>query len=584
MSKSVGNGTVEFTLKPRVYTGSGLQADAFDERGNYLMSVNSPIRYQVTYKAGASFKENTEPSTNDVVNVIFKVYGTSISQDLHNSPSTDWEEIATIRKSRDVPNKGLGGLPSTYGITYNAGHRFTIDISSICNDLLSYSLCPIGKGTWARHTTSPYTLGGFRGSFGGMNGNGHPQDNDIRMYSQTMLTQNGAYRFIKLEATFELLQADGTVTTATSGSNPIKLAVGNVAVINSAPQWEEDSVYYQGTSNAAPNYVFNRVGNTSSAFLSKCPNFSSSNSSGMEIKKDVQLTDEAEWLYFYIFRTLGDTYQASALTYYADAAMLEVRTSDGNTVYLNNFRTLLKQPFGQFVDQNRYCVQNVSPYYIANSAVDINGSSVSSPFTANTQSYSVRYINRKNTNSAVIGMSEYRHYRIDRETEHPFGYVRFHWLNRMGGIDSYTAKRNVIEGISVDKNTFESKSPDRMWIQKGGLPFYFDDSVRGDLYRGGREVLNVEANRNHSVYTDPLNKAKAKWLEELITSPNVWIEYESDATKRLNELNSQLRPSTKTYIPVVVTNSDIETVNQESRLVKFNIEFTHSHSINTQRN
>lgn len=163
--------------------------------------------------------------------------------------------------------------------------------------------------------------------------------------------------------------------------------------------------------------------------------------------------------------------------------MLEVRTSDGNTVYLNNFRTLLKQPFGQFVDQNRYCVQNVSPYYIANSAVDINGSSVSSPFTANTQSYSVRYINRKNTNSAVIGMSEYRHYRIDRETEHPFGYVRFHWLNRMGGIDSYTAKRNVIEGISVDKNTFESKSPDRMWIQKADYLFTLT-IVLGEIYIG----------------------------------------------------------------------------------------------------
>jgi len=579
---SVGNGTAIYSLLPRVFSGS--QATAFDERQNYLMSVNSPIRYQILYKTGsASFKENSEPSVSDVVNVIFKVYGTSIAQNMGN-PTTEWQEIATIRKSRDVPNKGAGGIPIGGSIYYNEGHRFTIDISSICNDLLSYSLCPIGKGTWARHTTSPNTASGIRGSYGGMNGNGHPEDNDIQQISNTLLTQNGAYRYVKLEASFELLQADGTVATAVNGNTPITMNTGWIAVINSAPQWEEDSVYYSGTTGAAPSYAFDRTASTSRAFLSKCPNFSTSSGSGMEIKKDVQLTDEAEWLYFFVHKTLGDSYIASNLTFYADAAMLQVTTSDGSTVYLNDFRVLLEQPFGQFVNQNRYCVQNVSPDYIANNAVDINGSSVSSPFTANTEWYSVRYINRKNTNSAVIGMSEFRHYKIDRETEHPFGYVRFHWLNRMGGIDSYTAKRNVIEGISVSKNTFESKSPDKMWIQKGGLPVALDDSVRGDLYRGGREVLNIEANRNHSVYTDPLNKATAKWLEELITSPNVWIEYESDATKRLNALNSQLRPSTKTYIPVVLTNSDVETVNQESGLVKFNIEFTHSHSINTQRN
>tara|TARA_R110002020_G_scaffold120148_2_gene273840 strand:- start:678 stop:1145 length:468 start_codon:yes stop_codon:yes gene_type:complete len=155
----------------------------------------------------------------------------------------------------------------------------------------------------------------------------------------------------------------------------------------------------------------------------------------------------------------------------------------------------------------------------------------------------------------------------------------------MGGIDSYTAKRDVVEGISVDKNTFESKSPDKMWLQKNSAALLgFDDSVRGDLYRGGSEVLNVNANRNQSIYTEPLNKPMAKWLEEMITSPNVWIEHESEATKRRNTNTPNLRPSTKTYIPIVITNSDAETVNQESGLVKFNIEFTHSHSINTQRN
>jgi cytochrome c oxidase accessory protein FixG len=41
----------------------------------------------------------------------------------------------------------------------------------------------------------------------------------------------------------------------------------------------------------------------------------------------------------------------------------------------------------------------------------------------------------------------------------------------------------------------------------------------GDIYKGGREVTNVNAERVQSVYTEPLNKSVAKWLEEMILSP-----------------------------------------------------------------
>ena len=90
----------------------------------------------------------------------------------------------------------------------------------------------------------------------------------------------------------------------------------------------------------------------------------------------------------------------------------------------------------------------------------------------------------------------------------------------------------------------------------------------GDLYKGGREVLGVNADRVQSVYTEPLNKSVANWLEEMMLSPNVWIEKDTDATAKGNSSNPYLRPSTKGYIPVIITNSDIETVNQENGLVR----------------
>lgn len=569
---SVGNGTAIWSLRPREFSALSSQYQSFDERSNYMMSVNSPIRYQVTYNK-ANLYENTLPVTGDVVNVIFTIYGTS-DPDFSSSLSS-WEEIAEIRKSRDVPNAQAAGL---YGASYPLGHKFTIDISSVCNDLLSYSLCPIGKGTFG------YGAGRSSGMYGGMNGDGHPQDNNITAsgVSMSRLTQNGAYRFIKVKAQFETLQSDGTVALVANTS----ITDNNwIFIINSAPQWEEDSVYYWGGAwNSYAKSFFTKTSSTKNNFLSKCSNFSSSSGSDSEIMKPVRLADEAEWLYFWLYATYST---GNPITDYASKALLEVTTSDGVTAYLDDFESLLDTSlYSTGGAQKRYCVQNVSPSFINANAVTKTGAAFgSTPISDATEWYSVRYVNTKHSDASIVGLSQYRNFKIDREVENPYGYVRFHWLNRMGGVDSYTAKRDVVEGISVDKNTFESKSPDKMWLQKNSAALLgFDDSVRGDLYRGGSEVLNVNANRNQSIYTEPLNKPMAKWLEEMITSPNVWIEHESEATKRRNTNTPNLRPSTKTYIPIVITNSDVETVNQESGLVKFNIEFTHSHSINTQRN
>ena len=67
-------------------------------------------------------------------------------------------------------------------------------------------------------------------------------------------------------------------------------------------------------------------------------------------------------------------------------------------------------------------------------------------------------------------------------------------------------------------------------------------------------------------------------------SPNVWIEMNTEATKRGHETNPYLRPSVNGYIPVIISNSEIDTVNQSEGLVKFNIEYILSHKVVTQRN
>ena len=331
------------------------------------------------------------------------------------------------------------------------------------------------------------------------------------------------------------------------------------------------------------------------------------------------MDEQAEFLQWYV----TNTYNGSDPSDFYNLIELygETFTADGNLeneFVLVDFTTLLElndaNSFAQ--NQNRMLVQNVSPEFINNNAFATQSSSTGglpvgnyttpiSPITANTHRYRLYFRGFYNSNIPAPAPNpwvEVKHsatnwYQIDRENENiPYGYVRFHWLNSMGGIDSYTAKRDVVEGLTISRDVIERKSADRTWYQadSGAVnsaevnvadTSYISDTMRGgDIYKGGREVTNVNADRVQSVYTEPLNKSVAKWLEEIMLSPNVWIEKDTEATAKGNSSNPYLRPSTKGYIPVIITNSDIETVNQENGLVRFNIEYTLAHKVQTQRN
>ena len=77
---------------------------------------------------------------------------------------------------------------------------------------------------------------------------------------------------------------------------------------------------------------------------------------------------------------------------------------------------------------------------------------------------------------------------------------------------------------------------------------------------------------------------ESKWLEELLTSPNVWIELENDKSAYAKTRNSSMHPSDKDYFPVTITNADFTSISQEEGLVKLNIEYTMANPINTQSN
>ena len=587
------NGTVSWQIQPLDWSNSNLAGTFWGYRNNYLKSVNDPLRYQILWSS-TGVNEGTEPSAanyssgnGDVVNVIFKVE-TTVGDGY-------WQELGSVKKSRDIANKKYddGSQPS--------GHRFTVDISQLVSNELSYSLCPINKGTWQ----SNY--------YGGMNGGLTMQDNVLGASGGAMgtpisrynVSRNGTYRLLRVTVNYEIINGDGEIVSANTEdtSQPI-------AVINSVNQFEKDSLYYFAT------YSMNTSSSTKYRFLSRCPNSTDTSPLTYDFQKPIRIDEQAEYLQFYM-RKATSIDIGGAGSNYVGAIGLYVETflADGtaeNDFYIRDFEdNLITEIDGNGnlrikEYQQQMFVQNISPYYINNTAALKNPSD----YVATTFPYWTAYTGNKITASTSyyrVSMSKFsmygaqqerrttkfRYYTIDREDEkNSYGFVRFHWLNSVGGVDSYTAKRDVVEGLTISRDVIERKSGDRTWYQddknQGSTmqtSLYHSDTMRGgDIYKGGREVSNVNAERVQSVYTEPLNKSVAKWLEEMMLSPNVWIEMDTEATQMGNARNPYLRPSDKEYIPVIITNSDIETVNQENGLVKFNIEYTLAHKVITQRN
>ena len=612
------NGELSFGIQPLDFSTSNLAGTFFDNNNNYLKSVNDPLRYQIQWFNGSSLKEDVEPSAanftglsatppsttvgnGDIVNVVFKVYTTTNKPDIF---PTQWNLIGTIKKSRDMINTQKAGYFGN-STEYNPpkGHRFTIDVSQLVADELSYSLCPINKGTW----NSNY--------FGGMNGGLTMQDNVLNHndafgnpVSKFNVSPNGTFRLLRVQACFEIINGAGEIVSIDHTINST-----NITVINSVNQFEKDSLYYA-------KYLMDTSASIKYSFLSRCPNAQSA----FEFMKPIRVDEQAEYLQFYMraaesSQIRGTTSADSRVgniglkveTYRADDTLQHtfyLRDFEDNLVTRVATSTVSPPGFTYFEDyQDQMFIQNVSPYYIKNTLNLIGASKKGSTvggfpywnaYTGDTITDSTAYYRVSMSRFALftnpVGggyeerrTGEYRYFNIDREDEKiAYGFVRFHWLNSLGGIDSYTAKRDVVEGLTINRDVIERKSGDRTWYQNDAASYlYFSDTMRGgDIYKGGREVTNINAERLQSVYTEPLNKSAAKWLEEMMLSPNVWIEMDTEATEMGNDMNDYLRPSDIEYIPVIITNSDIETVNQAEGLVKFNIEYTLAHKVITQRN
>jgi hypothetical protein len=614
MAQNLNYTTIFFSIAPSAYgslsaNDGGYVYDVYAGNTDTLLhSVNSDLTYQVWWQntgltqAQEGTGASGERVTGDLVNVIFKIYEYT-TQNSAIVATSDMNLISTVKKSKDIPKKWNGRKAENPSLD---GHRFTIDISDICADLLSFSLVPNNIGTWGGlNTLATGPTGGMNASgqpnlYGGLNGQFVMEDIALSATtgapSMHNLTANGADRRIRVVAEFEVLKSDGTLEVS---DNPSSRPSRDIYIVNSAWQWEDDF-----------SHKVNEVRRFSSGrkFLTNSPNEKYSASSSDLLNevyyKKINLTSEAEFLQWWQrdlpYITSGSVSDCNAFALEVQVASTKAGLSSGTKYYLVDFMMAGRATINANgkIDRNQYrqFVQNISPAWINkhNNGTQIKYSTPSyaaNPISATDKFYRVRAVAEKTTGGIEYLTSHY-YYELDLSNKgnwnDTLGFengVKFMWLNRMGGIDTYTAKFSITSSAEVSQEIITQRSPDRKHPKKSDANVA-NSSIGANMYPHSRQAINVNANRNYTVFTDPLNVVESKWLEEILTSPNVWVMKKSLGSKYLENLTTtnQARPSDTGYIPVLITNGGTTLVDEDSGLIQMNIEFTESHEINTQRN
>jgi len=666
-------------------------------------SVNNPIIISVKWN---DLSESTEPlasnyvsgspNKGDVVNVIFDIYQV---MDTNCIFPEDWTLVASVRKSRDLRNISQADrINGGDGVVPVHGHMFTVDISEICKDLLSYSLLPMGKGTWASW------------NWGGLNGGARQQDNLMEpvMNNHFMFTRNGAHRHIRVRCRTEIIDGNGILQEATAAGS-YKDTDSNFIIVNNTADFDTNQP--QSVNSATDLLVHSGWGASATycrQMMSLCPNYTYNAAwqYGAQNAKDVRLTDATEqlqWIQghannYSIYRDSG--YDGSGTTDLVDDFYIKVVAYSATGVVVRTGRLYdwnenldpkitLNGMAGVFPrNQYRPCVQNVSPVFINANIID-DASPIKNTWEHGGTTYTREEIDNNAglhtsaslflndevayyrvsgtmiTKSPVVtkdNMFEYRWYKLDWDkfrrnasSGYYFGgiyytelrtdaltnidkirckgllwngaelpFLRIYWLNKAGGIDSHTFKGDAKVSYNSSKEIIQRPEPNRMNLGIGRMQGsynsttnsfsiypspnqpvtgnYQSDMMRGaDVYNGGREVLSVDSTKSGIVSSLPLHKQKAEWLREIASSPSVWTEVHTILPQRAGGIYSKVNyrsaslisrginvagrePNNVQYVPIIITNSQVDIYNDEIGLVTMTLEYTHSHAVITQRN
>ena len=143
-----------------------------------------------------------------------------------------------------------------------------------------------------------------------------------------------------------------------------------------------------------------------------------------------------------------------------------------------------------------------------------------------------------------------------------------------GGIDWFIARGNHTKAVAVQGNEYAKFTN-------------FDrDKKDFGVWKGQHSRTSLWTQRidEFSVTTQPLTEEQTIWLEELVTSPLVWIVHNGRDMYDPSGNNSGSLKTTQRLIPVMITPGSYEVFNTDDKLYYMEFKYTLSEPITTQKN
>jgi hypothetical protein len=124
--------------------------------------------------------------------------------------------------------------------------------------------------------------------------------------------------------------------------------------------------------------------------------------------------------------------------------------------------------------------------------------------------------------------------------------VRLHWMNKLGGFDSFNFNKNTINAMEIERKQFKAPLP---------IGYSKQDRLKTNY--------NTTINDKISINSDWITEAESTLLEELATSPVIYLERSATSFVAVNIINS---------------NYEIKTFLTDRKMfnVTFDIEYTYS--------
>ena len=159
----------------------------------------------------------------------------------------------------------------------------------------------------------------------------------------------------------------------------------------------------------------------------------------------------------------------------------------------------------------------------------------------------------ENDNGSFIS----KKYTINIICENSFGYegIRLTWLNKYGTWDYYTFNQKSVKSVMTKKSTY---------TQLGGT--WNELTYKPSGYKGGKKNFRTNVKQKIKLNTDFLNDQESVWIENVITSPEVYIvhPYSSDDTTGM--INKYIEPV------VVTTSNFVRKTKANDKLIQYTIE------------